>query len=113
MSEVNKTIVTGIAGVLFSFITLAISDYGRRQEVNVLEQENKKIDELYSKLDSLYILEVKHRKDYKFKLISIIDSLSNRNDLNVSLTSTGLNEINKEYKITKLERDSIYKQLKR
>ena len=112
MSELNKTIVVGIAGILFSLISMFISDYNRKKEVSVIEREKSVFQDMYRKVDSLYLLEVKHREEYKKRIAFVIDSVSHINSVNNSLTVRGLKEIDKEYLLTKTERDSIYNEMK-
>lgn len=113
MSDVMKTALAGLTGVLFAVISMVITDYNRQKEIKVIETEKNKVEILYNRLDSLYIAEVESKEKYKKYILSVLDSAFKVNHINKELTGTAFDVIDEKFYMTKREGDSIYNEMKK
>ena len=107
-----KTALAGLLGVLFTLASMVISDYNRQKEIKVMGDEKKKVELLYHKLDSLYILKVDSEEKYKIYIHNILDSTFKANNLNKGLTYSAIEVIDREFYMSEHENDSIYNAMK-
>lgn len=113
MSDVLKTALVGVTGVLFAVISMVITDYNRQKEIKVIETEKNKVEVLYKRLDSLYIAEVEGKEKYKKYIHDVLDSAFKANHLNKGLTNSAIDVIDKEFCMSNHESDSIYNAMKK